>query len=84
MNSYAEFSPSRTGVHVITKSWQFPWDGTKGGQQGSKVGNAEMYSGKRYFTVTGHHVPGTPTTVNQADLGWLYERVVTESRILRS
>ncbi len=77
MNSYAEFSPSRTGVHVITKGWQFPWDGTKGGQQGSKVGNAEMYSGKRYFTVTGHHVPGTPTTVNQADLGWLYERVVT-------
>lgn len=77
MNSYAEFSPSRTGIHVITKGWQFPWDGTKEGKQGSKVGNAEMYSGRRYFTVTGHHVPGTPTTVNQADLGWLYERIVT-------
>jgi putative DNA primase/helicase len=74
VNSYAEFSPSRSGVHLITKGWQFPLG--PNGEQGSKVGKAEMYSGKRYFTVTGNHVPGTPTTVNQADLGWLYERIV--------
>ena len=84
MNSYAEFSPSRTGVHVITKGWQFPWDGTKGGQQGSKVGNAEMYSGKRYFTVTGHHVPGTPTTVKSGRSRLALRARRYESRILRS
>jgi P4 family phage/plasmid primase-like protien len=74
MDSYAEFSPSRSGVHVLTKGWQFPIGA--GDEQGTKVGNAEMYSGKRYFTVTGAHVPGTPLTVNSRDLGWLYERIV--------
>jgi P4 family phage/plasmid primase-like protien len=76
MDSYAEFSPSRSGVHVITKGWQFPIGA--GGEQGTKVGNAEMYSGKRYFTVTGAHVPGTPLTVNSRDLGWLYQRIVVK------
>ena len=75
VDSYTEFSPSRSGVHIFTKGWQFPIGPE--GQQGAKVGKAEMYSGKRYFTVTGNHVPGTPLTVNDRDLDWLYEPIVT-------
>ncbi|MHB8485516.1 MAG: phage NrS-1 polymerase family protein [Candidatus Acidiferrales bacterium] len=75
INSYCEFSPSRTGIHMIVKGWQFPWDGTKAGKQGRKAGDAEIYSGKRYFTVTGHHVPGTPLIVESRDMSALYERI---------
>lgn len=75
INSYTEFSPSRTGIHLIVKDWRFPWDGTKAGKQGRKVGDAEIYSGKRYFTVTGHHVPGTPLTVESRDMSALCERI---------
>ena len=75
LDTYCEFSPSGKGIHAIVKGWQFPI-GT-GGEQGAKVGKAEMYSGKRYFTTTGNQVPGTPSTVNQRDVQWLYERIVT-------
>jgi hypothetical protein len=74
IDSYAEFSPSGTGIHIFVSGWQFPLGPE--GQQGAKIGKAEIYSGKRYFTVTGDHVPGTPTTVNSRDLDWLYERIV--------
>jgi len=74
VSSYTEYSPSREGVHIFTRGWQFPIG--PNGEQGSKIGKAEMYSGKRYFTTTGNHVAGTPTTVNTCDLNWLYERIV--------
>ena len=80
LNTYCEFSPSGTGIHAIVKGWQFPIGGE--GQQGSKVGKAEIYSGKRYFTVTGNHVPGTPSTVNERDLQWLYERIVAKKEFV--
>ena len=74
VESYTEISPSGTGVHMIVKDWRFPLGPS--GEQGGKVGKAEMYSGKRYFTVTGNHVAGTPLTVESRDLEWLYERVI--------
>jgi putative DNA primase/helicase len=74
VNSYTEITPSRSGVHIFVRGWQFPIGPS--GEQGSKVGKAEIYSGKRYFTVTGNHVVGTPTTIQHRDLGWLYERIV--------
>ena len=75
LDTYCEFSPSGTGIHAIVKGWQFPVGAE--GQQGAKVGKAEMYS-ERYFTVTGNQVPGTPSTVNQRDVQWLYERIVVK------
>ena len=47
-HSYTEFSPSGTGIHIIVHG-----DVTGG----RKVGNIEMYSAGRYFTVTGHELP---------------------------
>jgi primase-polymerase (primpol)-like protein len=46
--SYTELSPSGTGIHIIVH-------GEVNG--GRKVGNIEMYSAGRYFTVTGHYIP---------------------------
>ncbi|MGB2889497.1 MAG: AAA family ATPase [Candidatus Acidiferrales bacterium] len=69
--SFAEFSVSGTGIHVIAR-YQIPVDPTKPDVQGMKVGNAEMYSGKHYFALTGKRVPGTPATIETRDLSGLY------------
>lgn len=46
MESYAEYSPSGTGIHILCKG-KLP-DG------GRRKGNVEMYSSGRFFTVTGN------------------------------
>lgn len=56
LNSYTEYSPSRQGLHILTKA-DLPGPG-------KKVGNVEMYATTHYFTVTADHVPGTPLTIN--------------------
>lgn len=56
-NSYTELSPSGTGLHIIVKG-EVP----KGG---NKRGPVEMYSRGRFFTVTGEHLNGTPSTVEE-------------------
>lgn len=78
VNSYTESSPSGTGVHIVSKGWQVPWDGTPKGRQGRRCG-IEIYSGKHYFTVTGKHLEGTPTTVETRDLSNIFKKV--ESRV---
>ncbi len=52
LNSYTEISPSGRGVHIIIKGIVPPG--------GNKKGQVEMYSQRRYFTMTGHHLGGTP------------------------
>jgi len=45
VNSYAEYSPSRTGIHIYCKGqWTFGGCNTK---------NIEVYAEGRFFTVTG-------------------------------
>ena len=55
--SYTEISPSGTGIKVFVLGHK-P-DGR------SRRGNVEMYSEARFFTVTGDHLPGTPTTLEE-------------------
>ena len=61
VNSYVEFSPSRTGLHII---WESPIPLPK---EGRKKGNhnlgGEIYDkdSPRFFTVTGDKVPGIST-----------------------
>jgi hypothetical protein len=52
LDSYTEKSPSGDGVHIIVKG-ELP-------SGGNRRENVEMYDAKRYFTVTGKHVEGTP------------------------
>ena len=54
-NTYAELSPSETGVHLIGKGKLPP--GAR------KKGPVEVYDSGRFFTITGQHVEGTPLTI---------------------
>lgn len=54
-DTYTEFSPSRTGVHLFVRG------GLPPGKR--RRGRYEIYEEGRYFTVTGERVPGTPATV---------------------
>lgn len=56
IGSYAEFSPSGTGIHVICKGTVPVADKCRGNDR-------EVYDRGRFFTVTGKHVEGTPTEV---------------------
>lgn len=50
MGSYAEYSPSGTGIHILCKG-KLP-------EGGRRKGNVEMYSSGRFFTVTGNIASG--------------------------
>lgn len=65
-SSYTEMSPSGRGLHIIARG-SVP--------SGTRVemgdGLLEVYCTGRYFTVTGKHVEGTPTTIQEVDThGW--------------
>lgn len=60
-NSYAEFSPSKTGVHIICKG-SIP--------RAVKTPTLEIYCEKRYFTMTGD-VIRPYTTIRKVDLSFL-------------
>jgi putative DNA primase/helicase len=55
LNSYTEVSVSGTGIHMLLKGALPP------GRR--REGNVELYNGARYFTITGHHLEGTPLTI---------------------
>ena len=57
LDSYTEFSPSGTGMHVIVEGL-VP-------SEGSRSGNVEMYDEKRYFTFTGDVGVGEPKDVEK-------------------
>src|SRR5690606_29554285 len=56
LDSYTEYSPSGTGVHILCKGIIPPKDRRKG--------NIEMYSEGRFFTVTGK-VLGEPKDIQE-------------------
>ena len=57
MDSYTEYSPSGTGVHILAKGTIPPKDRRKG--------SVEMYSEGRFFTVTGNTLVGTQEEVKE-------------------
>lgn len=52
MQSYSEYSPSGTGIHIICKGTLPPG--------GRKSGDIEMYDSGRYFTITGNRAADYP------------------------
>lgn len=60
--TYWEYSQSKTGLHSVA------WGALPTGRR--KKGNVEMYSSGRFVLITGDHVEGTSTTINdcQADI----------------
>ncbi len=78
--TYTEYSPSKLGVHCLTNA-SLPG-------KGKKVGEIEMYSTDRFFTVTADHVPETPTTIEhrQEAIEVLYRRFIpqVEERVIQN
>jgi hypothetical protein len=60
MDTYAEISPSRTGVKLLCIGAIPPGARTK-----NKAGTVEIYSSGRYFTLTGQRIEGAPKRVEQ-------------------
>jgi len=59
LNSYTEITPSDEGLRVIVEAKLPP--------HGRKKGNVEIYDDKRFITVTGRHVAGTPATIENRE-----------------
>ncbi len=70
LNSYTEYSPSETGLHILTQA-RLP-------ERGRRRENTEIYAVGRYFTLTGNHLTGTPRTIEQRQTEQLqvYQRLV--------
>ena len=75
INSYAEFSPSGEGVHIIVKG-----DVDITGGKNTKIG-LEMYNTGRYFTVTGNVIKNYETLSNDVS-GFMdiYNRYITKEK----
>jgi putative DNA primase/helicase len=69
LKSYTEVTPSGTGLRIWVR-------GNLPGHRRRK-GHIEFYDDARYLTVTGQHLEGTPTTIEdrQAELDALYARI---------
>lgn len=75
LDSYSEYSPSGTGVHILVlgslrgrKGQKLPFHGCKA---------VEAYDQDRYLTFTGRYIPKTPNEVTEREdaLNALYDRV---------
>ena len=69
LDSYTEYSPSRTGVRIFTYGKLPP------GRR--RIGHVEMYDSGRYLTLTGAHLPTTPQTIEhrQPQIDALHRRL---------
>jgi putative DNA primase/helicase len=79
--SYAEYSPSGTGIHILVRG-TIP-GGTRRPVPGAPdpLAAIELYSERRYFTVTGHQVAGSPPTIEPCpELLPLYTELTTTLR----
>jgi hypothetical protein len=72
LDSYAEISPSGTGVHILVRG-ELP-------EGRNRKGRFEAYDRGRYFTVTGKHLSGTPRSIEsrQEELRGIVRRVFGE------
>lgn len=76
LNSYTEFSPSGTGIHILVLV-----NNRGDNENRSRDGNGyEMYHKGRYLTVTGNRVPGTPAEIADRSEEWshVYDMVFPE------
>jgi AAA domain len=75
MASYAEISPSGTGVKLFCRA-KLP-------EPGRRNGKLEVYGAKRFFTITGSHLKGSPDRISgaQAALDQLWAKHFSKPRV---
>ncbi len=66
--SYTEYSPSKTGIHIVGK-------GKISRDRKFTTLDVEMYSGARFFTFTGDLVQGCPQDIREVDISKLYNEL---------
>jgi hypothetical protein len=78
IRSYAEYSPSGTGIHLLVRGSIPSGIRRKVPQASHPDASIEMYSHGRYFTISEKHIPGTPTTLASmpTELEALYAEVL--------
>lgn len=72
LNTYAEISPSGTGIRGFLRGKLPPG--------GRKKGNIEFYDSGRYLTVTGHSLNGNQIEDRQAELEKLHSEIFTPKK----
>src|SRR5579859_4961420 len=85
VSSYTEVSPSGAGVKIFARG-ALPSAGRKKSlpdaeRISEKLPAIELYGHERYFTVTGQHLEGTPTTIEDrsTELNALYARLFNQT-----
>lgn len=75
LDSYTEYSPSGKGIHIIFK-------GTLPCGSRNRKDNYEVYSDKRYFTVTGNVFENRTTlAARQEELEWFVEKYTQPKKL---
>jgi putative DNA primase/helicase len=74
IDSYTEYSPSGTGIRILAAT---NWKPDPAGRTGAKSNGSEIYYSKRYLTITGKHLPGTPLEIKDRtkELKDLYDKL---------
>ena len=74
LDTYSEFSPSGTGVHLLGVDIHLPGKGRK---RPFKTGAVELYDTARFLTFTGKHLPKTPADLLSrfSQYNALYQRI---------
>jgi hypothetical protein len=78
LNSYTERSPSGRGIRIFVRGSLPPQD--------RKNGHIEMYEKRRFLTVTGWHVAGTPLTIEtrETEIRQVHEKHVARVRTMKT
>ncbi len=71
VKGYAEYSPSRTGFHIIVKG--------KLHSKGKRKGFIEMYAEGRYFTVTGNVYRKSEISDQQNGIDYVYNKYIAST-----
>lgn len=79
MNSYTEYSPSGTGLHIFVRG-SIPQDGRKKTINKETGEAVEMYQAKRYFTITGKPFKSAQIHDRSEELSRMYKRIFAEER----
>jgi len=82
-SSYTEVSPSETGLKIYTRGAKPEGAGCRSAVRSNGVidGEVECYDRLRYFALTGHHLEGTPTTIEAAReaIAWVCDTYLGKS-----